>query len=143
MTNSDGDLHDARPAWQQHAWQFMTADDCKGAVEYLKANALPDAMWYAMYSQADLLCWQDGLGDHYKQHGLAILDVGLQSHRDSPRLLKSKAEYYERVGDSANAGRFRQMASDKAKALMSSGEGATKEEAEEVFNELRLTGRKH
>jgi len=136
------DLADARPAWQQRTWQLIAADDCKSAIEYLKANPLSDTVWYAMYSQADLLCWQDGFGDDYKQHGLAILDVGLHSHRDSPRLLKSKTEYYEFVGDKANAARFRQMASESAKKIIVIGDSAAKDEGEEVLNELRLGGSK-
>jgi hypothetical protein len=141
-TTAASDLDDTRPAWQKRAWQLMLAHNCRGAGEYLKANPLSETAWYAMYSQADLLCWQEGFGDQYKQHGLAILDVGLHSHRDSPRLLKSKAEYYDLGGDRANAQRFRQIANDKAKSLMASGEGAAKEEGEEVLNELRLEGRK-
>jgi|GEM_PF-5158254 len=140
MANSATDLEDGRPAWQQRTWQLIVARDCKGAVDYLKAHPLSDTMWYAMYSQADLLCWQDGFGDQYKQHGLTILDVGLLAHGDSPRLLKSKAEYYDVVGDRANAERFRRLAVGKARTLRSTGEGAAKQEAEEVLNELRLTG---
>jgi hypothetical protein len=93
-----------------------------------------------MYSQADLLCWQEGLGEEYKQHGLAILDIGLQLHPNSPRLLKSKAEYYRLIGDGASAAHFRQLASDRAKAAMSMPDGPAKVEGEEVLKELQLKG---
>jgi hypothetical protein len=142
MPNSATDLEDARPEWQQRTWQLIVARDCKGAVDYLTANALSDTRWYAMYSQADLLCWQDGLGDQYKQHALTILNVGLETYGDSPRLLKSKAEYYEATGARMDAKRFRQLAKTKATVLSSTGKGSAKQEAEEVLNELRLTGGK-
>ncbi len=142
MTNSATDLEDARPVWQQRTWQLIVVRDCNGAIEYLKANPSSDKMWYTMYSQVDLLCWQDGFGDDYKRHALAILDAGLISHPDSPRLLKAKAEYYDLVDDKVNAERFRQVATEKAKALMLTGDGAVRVEAEEVLNELRLAGSK-
>jgi len=140
MTSAAADLLDARPAWQQRAWEFVAADNCKGAVEYLRANPLADNAWYALYSQADALCWQEGLGEPYKEHALAILDAGLRLHSDSPRLLKSKADYYQLVGDKTNAARFRQLASDEATKIISSGGGGLKDEAEHVVNELRLEG---
>jgi tetratricopeptide (TPR) repeat protein len=138
MTTSAPDLGDARPVWQQRAWKFMAVDNCKGAVEYLKANPMLDNAWYALYSQADALCWQEGLGEPYREHALAILDAGLRLQSNSPRLLKSKADYYQLVGDKAHAAHFRQMASLEANKLISSGEGALKDEAEQVGNELRL-----
>jgi len=137
-TTSSVDLTDARPAWQQRAWQLLAADNCKAAVDYLNANPRPESVWYAMYSQADLLCWQEGLGDHFKQHALAILDIGLQLRPSSPRLLKSKAEYYQLVGDGVSAAHFRELARDRAKTAMSTPNDPAKAEAEEVLNELRL-----
>jgi hypothetical protein len=78
------------------------------------------------------------LGEQYKQHGLGILDIGLHSHAGSPRLLESKAEYYQLVGDRANATHFRQAASDRARAVVSLLNDEYKQEGEEVLNELRL-----
>jgi hypothetical protein len=98
-------------------WHLIVARDCKIPVAYLKANRLADAVWFTMYSQADLLCWQDEFGDLYKPRGLAILDAGLQSNPDSPRLLKLKTEYYEFVGGKVNAERFHRMANNKARHL--------------------------
>ena len=128
-----------RSGWQGEAWRFITKDDCKGAIRFLTTNqpSRPTSDWYAMYSQADALCWQDGLGDAYKVHGLKILDDGLQAVPESPRLYKSKAEYFELIGNHVEAQKFAERAKESAKSWMSSPAGGEKrEEAEEVLREL-------
>jgi hypothetical protein len=129
---------DNRPAWQKDAWEFITRDDCRGAISYLDQHRLTDPMWYAMRSQADLLCWQERLGDSYKGDAFATIDSGLRANPDSPRLLKTKAESYAATGDPVNAETFFHHAADAARQKLA--HDARNDEADEVLHELAMTG---
>jgi len=132
------DLIDARPQWQQEAWRLM-ANDCRAAIKYLNANARSsDPMWYVTYSQADLLCWQNNFGGQFRQHGFEILDQGLKVLPTSSRLLMSKAEAYETVGDQGRANQYYDAARTRAQANITSGNRPAGSEDEDVLEELRL-----
>ncbi len=131
------DLVDARPQWQQEAWRLM-ANDCRAAIKYLDAKARPsDPMWYVTYSQADLLCWQNNFGGQFREHEFEILDQGLKVLPTSSRLLMSKAEAYETVGDQGSANQYYDAARTRAQANITNGNRAAGFEDKEVLEELR------
>jgi tetratricopeptide (TPR) repeat protein len=136
-------LLDARPPWQQETSRRMAANDCQGALQYLDDNhvAPPDAEWYTLYSQADLLCWQNGLGEKYKVDGLSVLERGLTLLPKSPRLRKSKGDYYRLIRDEVSAKALYASAAQQANMVLSAHpSGREAQEAEDVLNELRLEG---
>ncbi len=137
------DLREGRPAWQVATWKFLASDDCVGAIEYLKRHPLPQQpMWYVLYSQADFLCWQNHMGDPFRKHGLEILDEGIKVLPYSPRLLKSKAEGYEVLGDASAAHYYFEAARRRAESNLSSDNRATHSEDEEVLNEILLSSKR-
>jgi hypothetical protein len=136
--NPRSDLVDSRPSWQQEAWQFITQDNCRGAIAYLDRHHLADPMWYVMRSQANLLCWQEHLGDRYKDAAFSDLEAGLRANPGSPRLLKEKAESYAVTGDPVNAETFFHRAAESARQKLAHDAGNT--EADEVQHELAMAG---
>jgi hypothetical protein len=134
----ESDLVDGRPAWQQEAWRFITRDNCRGAIAYLDQHHFTDPMWYVMRSQANLLCWQERLGDTYKSAAFADLESGLRANPGSPRLLKEKAESYAATGDPVGAENFFHLAAESARQKLA--KDASNPEADEVLHELAMTG---
>jgi tetratricopeptide (TPR) repeat protein len=132
------DTVDIRPAWQRAAWQFMAADNCRGAVRYLDQHPLADPMWFTLRSQADLLCFQEHLGDAYKTDAFKTLEAGLSANPDSPRLLKTRGEAFAAIGDTTSAERCFQEAAVSARRKLS--DTHSKEEADEVLQELAMSG---
>lgn len=137
-SNRENDLVDARPSWQQDAWRFITQDNCRGAIAYLDQHHFTDPMWYVMHSQANLLCWQERLGDTYRNAAFSDLEAGLRANPDSPRLLKEKAESYAATGDPVNAETFFHRAAESARQKLA--KDASNAEADEVLHELAMSG---
>jgi len=136
--NPGSDLVDSRPAWQQETWRLITQDNCRGAIAYLDQHHIADSMWYVMRSQANLLCWQERLGDTYRNAAFSDLEAGLRAYPDSPRLLKEKAEAYAATGDAVNAEMFFHRAAESARQKLA--KDSSNVEADEILHELSMTG---
>lgn len=139
------DLEDGRPDWQVEASRLiatgMTGNDCAAPIRYLEEHQhRGEAMWFELYSQADVTCWQAHAGERYRQHSLTILEEGERALPNSSRILKSKGERYALFGDFGKARRYYAAAKLAAERNLKGG-ARPGDEDEQVLNELRLTRR--
>ena len=143
---STNDIEEGRPQWQAEASRLIAAGmvtgNCHEAIRHLDQHVhRDDAMWYELYSQADVVCWQSRAGDNYRQQSLAILDDGERALPNSSRILKSRGDRYELFGDSAQAKRYHAAAKAKAESNLRSGARPGGED-QDVLYELGLTKNK-
>jgi tetratricopeptide (TPR) repeat protein len=111
VPEADSDLVFTQPTWQLKASALLSGDDCIPALRYLNDNRhSDDPMWFELYSQADFRCWKEGFGEQYRNHGIVILDQGLKRLPSSSRLLMSKGDRAELLGDHAAAAKFYEQA---------------------------------
>src|SRR5258708_1448135 len=142
---STNDIEEGRPPWQAEASRLIAAGmmtgNCYEAIRHLDQHThRDDAMWYELYSQADVVCWQSGAGDNYRQQSLAILDDGERALPNSSRILKSRGDRYELFGDSAQAKKSYAAAKAKAESNLRSGAHPGGED-QDVLYELGLTNK--